>query len=171
MVWLQSPPWGRWALASLMVLGGLWLELRPGTTVEHPFATVEISRGDPIGSENTELRAVPGGLLQPLPAGAVASRTIAEGHPVLVADIEERGALPQGWWVVSLEVPAMGRPGDRVRVVVVDTGLVAEGVIVSVPTLDSMGGTPGAVALPSDQAAAVAAAALQARVAVMISTG
>jgi hypothetical protein len=154
-----------------MVLGALWLELRPLTTVEHPFSTVQISRGDPIGSDNTELRAVPSGLLQPLPAGAVASRTIAEGQPVLVADIEEQGVLPPGWWVVSLEVPAMGRPGDRVRVVVVDTGLVAEGVIVSAPTLDSMGGTPGAVALPSDQAAEVAAAALQARVAVMISTG
>jgi hypothetical protein len=172
MLWLQSPPWGRWLIAGLIAMGALWLELRPQTTVDHLFAASQISRGDAITTENTEPREVPASLLEPVPMGAMAIRDIAAGDPVLTADIgEENGSIPDDWWLVALEVPPSGRVGDRVRVVVVDAGLTVEGVIAAVASLDPLGGTPGAVALPAEGAAAVAAAALEGRVAILISTG
>jgi hypothetical protein len=154
-----------------MVAAALWLELRPEPIAEHPFAIVEIARGDPIGAENTEPRSVAEGLFQPLPLDPVASRAIAAGSPVLVSDVAGDDTVPPGWWIVSVEVPPTARPGDGVRVVLVDTGRVVEGIVAAGPTLDPLGGTPGAVAIPSDDAAVVAAAALEGRIALLISTG
>ena len=63
MLWLQTPQWGRWLIASLLVTLALWIELRPEPTVDHPFAIIQILAGDEIGVANTEMRPVPRGLL------------------------------------------------------------------------------------------------------------
>ena len=171
MIWLQTPPWGRWLLAALIVVVAVWFELRPESTVTHPFAAEDIARGDSIGAPNTKPREVPIGLLPDVPDGVVASRDIPAGAPILTADTTEAGSVvPPGWWMVSIDVPEGSRVGDRVLVVVIDTGLVVEGVVVSVPGSDPFSAATGGVAVPTDHAGTVAVAAVDGRVAVMVST-
>jgi hypothetical protein len=172
MIWLQTPPWGRWLLATLIVMVAAWFELRPAPTVDHPFAAEDIARGEPIGAANTRPRSVPAGILQPVPSGAIASRDIAAGAPILATDTTgTANVIPRGWWAISLEVPEIARVGDRVLVVVIDGGLVIEGVISSARGSDPFTTGTGAVAVPAAHAAAVAVASVEGRVAVMVSTG
>jgi hypothetical protein len=170
MIWLGTPPWGRRLLAAAIAVIALWAELRPEATVEHPFATEPISRGTGIGPGNTELRAVPAGLLQPVEMGSVATREVAAGSPVLDTDLSE-GVVPIDWWTVGLEIPVTASTGDLVRVVMLDTGDTTDGVVVSGPDADPFGSGMGSVALPGDEAAAVAIASREGRVAVMVSAG
>lgn len=170
MIWLQTPPWGRRLLAAAIVILALWIELRPEPTVEHPFATETITRGTEIGSSNTEMRAVPTGLLQPVRWGAVAIRDVGTGDPVLNTDVGSE-EIPADWWAVSLEVPQTARSGDPVRVVNLDTGETVDGLVVSGPDSDPLGGGVGSVALPSEGAAAIAIASMEGRVAVMVAAG
>jgi len=172
MFWLQSPPWGRWILAALIAVFALWMEMRPAATVDHPFVTQHIARGDTISPANTETRPVPLGLFDPIPKGATARSEIPVGAPVLIRDIGETSdGIPDGWWIVTLDVPPSARSGDRVRVVVVDSGQVIEGFVATVGNPDPfvMGG--GSVAIPGEDAAAVAAASMNGRVVVLVSTG
>lgn len=172
MIWLQTPPWGRWLLATLIVVLAVWFELRPEPTVAHPFAIVDITRGETIGAANTRARQVPVGLLPDVPENAIASRDIPAGAPILAADTTTTPSMvPRGWWTVRLDVPEGARVGDRVLVVVVDTGLVAEGVVATVPGSDPFAAGTGGVAVAPDHAGAVAVAAVDGRVAVMVSTG
>jgi flagella basal body P-ring formation protein FlgA len=168
MIWLQTPPWGRRLLAAAIVSLALWIELRPEPTVEHPFATETITRGTEIGSANTEMRQVSAGLLQPVRWGAVAIRDVGAGDPVLHTDVGSE-EIPVDWWAVSLEVPQTARSGDLVRVVNLDTGQVADGIVVAGPDSDPLGGGLGSVALPGEAAAAIAIASMDGRVAVMVS--
>lgn len=172
MIWLQTPPWGRWLLATAILLVGAWVELRPEPTVPHPFATEDIARGELIGAANSRQRPVPVGMLDPVPRGAVAARDINAGAPILPADTDPAvGAVPAGWWTVSLPVPGGSRVGDRVLVVVIETGRAVEGVVTAVADSDPFTGGSGGVAVPADHAGAVAKAALDGRLAVMVSTG
>lgn len=171
MIWLQSPPWGRWLLAVLIAAAALWSEFRPPPQVEHPFAATDIAPGTVVDVSNTETRAIPRGLLDPVELGVAATGPILAGEPVLASSLGERaGGVPEGWWQVEVPVPAGAAPGDRARVVVVDTGTVAEGVVVAVAPDDLLSTGGGTVAVEPSHAAEVAAAAVEARVAVMIAT-
>ena len=87
MLWLQTPPWGRWIAAGLVVLGAVWVELRPDPSVEHPFATEAIVAGTEIGDWNTKPQRVPAGMLEPVTVGGVALTDIAPGDPILASSI------------------------------------------------------------------------------------
>lgn len=173
MFWLQSPPWGRWLLAGLIALFAIWVEFRPATMIDHPFASRPIARGETISPANTTSRPVPESLLEPIADGAIARRDIPEGAPVLNHDIGGSGdGIPEGWWIVTLEVPPTARSGDRVRVVVVDTGQVVEGLVATAADPDPFASrSGGGVAIPGEHAAVVAAAAVNGRVVVLVSTG
>ncbi len=172
MLWFQPPPWGRWAAALLIGAVALWAEFRPDPTVDHPFAVVPIAVGEPITEANTDLRRVPAGLLEPPPPGSVASRSIPPGAPVLASDVSEPGrVVPEGWWVVTVDLPLGVRTGDRVQVVLLDTGKVVPGVVASPVSEDPFAPTSGGVAVKPSVAAEVAMAAASARVAVLVSTG
>ncbi|MCI0678200.1 MAG: SAF domain-containing protein [Actinobacteria bacterium] len=170
MLWLQTPPWGRRLAAMAIVVVAIWIELGPRPVVEHPFATTHIPRGTAVSSENTEIRSVPQGLLTPVALGSVARRDIAEGDPVLTTDLGEH-SLPEDWWTVSIELPVAARAGDTVRIVMLDTRQVFEGIVVSSGDSDTLNAGLGAVALPGDDAALVAPASQEGRVAVLVSTG
>lgn len=172
MFWLQTPPWGRWALAALIAAFALWVELRPDPMVDHPFASQPIARGEALSAANTSMRQVPRGLFEPIPDEAVAGREIPTGSPVLQYFLGGNSAdIPDGWWVVTVEVPRSARAGDRVRVVVVDTGQIIEGLVMSVGHPDAFTPYGGSIAVPGDQAPTVAAASAHGRVVLLVSPG
>jgi hypothetical protein len=172
MIWLSSPPWGRWILVAVVALLVIYFEVRPEPTVDHPYATRTIGAGETLGRDNTEMRRVPVGLLEGIPEDSVAARTVDAGAPILPADVgPDTELVPGGWWVVTLEVPAGARAGDRVRLVVVDSGLVVDGFVASPPDPDPFSNRGGGVAIPAEHAATVAGAAADGRVVVLISTG
>lgn len=149
-----------------------WIELRPEPVVEHPFAVETITPGEQIGDENTEMRSVPEGVLAPVEQGAIAQTTISAGEPVLPGHLSlANTAIPSGHWVVGADVPTGAKPGASVRLVVLDTGEVHRGVIVSERTDDPFSLGTGSVAVAEPAAASVAAAALGGRLAVLVSTG
>ena len=171
MLWLQTPPWGRWLIASLLATLALWIELRPEPMVDHPFAIVEILPGDDIGVANTEMRPIPRSMLDSVGTG-VSSGAIAPGDPVLASDVvESRSYIPSGWWIVGADVPANTNPGDRVRVVLLTTGEIVDGVVTSAFDDDPFSATSGAVAVEPDRAGEVAIAAADGEIAVLVSTG
>lgn len=171
MLWLQTPPWGRWLIASLLATLALWIELRPEPNVAHPFAITAIAIGDDVGTANTELRQVPKGLFEPVETG-VATRSILPGDPVLTGDItDSQSHIPAGWWIIAADVPTDTSPGDRVRVVLLSTGEVVEGIVTSVGDDDPFAAASGAIAVEPDRAGEVAMAAADGQIAVLVSTG
>jgi len=172
MLWLQTPAWGRWAAALALLAAASWVELRPDSLVDHPFAAVPIAAGDEINEASTEMRRVPAGLLDPVSLGATAVRSVDEGSPVLNEDAGSQGSLvPEGWWVVTAEIPPWALVGDRVRLVMLGSGAVAEGVVASRPSDDPLGPGAGGVAVSPESADEAAAAAADGRLAILVSTG
>jgi hypothetical protein len=103
---------------------------------------------------------------------AVAAVAIEKGEPILVSDVGDGDSvIPPGWWVISADVPTIARAGDQVKVVLLDSGKVVEGVIAfSVPD-DPFAATSGGIAVAPTSASEVAVAAADSRIAVLVSTG
>ena len=172
MLWLQSPPIGRWVVAGLLVIVAIWVEFRPDPLVNHPFAIEAITGGEELTSLNTEIRRIPSDLLDPIDAEAVAARAIDKGEPILASDVgDENSAIPAGWWVISADVPPFARSGDRVRIVLLDSGKVVEGVIASSVPDDPFAAANGAIAVSPASASQVAMAAADSRIAVLVASG
>lgn len=172
MLWFEPLPWGRWALVLLVAAIAAYIELGPDPTVDHPFATVAIAPGDVIDSSNTESRSVPADLLEDTELGSIAKRPIMVGDPVLASDVGDvETTVPAGWWVVGVTLPDGAQAGDRVRLVLLDTGLEVEGVVAHPGSDDPFDAADGGVAVPAESSAEVALAAADARLAVLIATG
>ena len=172
MLWFDPLPWGRWALVGIVALFALYLEFRPDPTIDIPFAVTDILPGDPIDETTTEMRTVPVGLFEAAELGDVASDRIVAGEPVLGSDVDANAAVvPTGWWVVGVTLPDGASVGDRVRLVLLDSGEEVEGVIAHPGSDDPFAAADGGVAVPADSSAAVALAAAEGRLAVLVSTG
>lgn len=172
MIWLQQPPWAKWLAVGLVTAIAFWLEVRPDPMTEHPFAVTNIAVGETIGEHNTEMRRVPADLFE-LPAlDSYALVDIPAGAPVL-ADQTGPGRLvmPRGWWVVTIDVPAQASVGDPVRVVLLDEGRSVDGVVSAIGSSDGFTTSTGGVAIPPEAAPEVAMAAVEGRVAILVSTG
>lgn len=147
------------------------MELRPSPTSSHPFAIVDIEPGAVIDSTNTEQRMVKAGLLEPVAAGSVARSAIMNGEPVLASDVRtDREVVPSGWYRVELRLPREANAGDRARVVLVDSGVMADAVVTSAADDDPLGTHLGTVAVEPALADQVAVAGSIDRVAVLIVT-
>ena len=171
VLWLQTPPWGRWIAAGLIAVGALWVEIGPQPSVDHPFATDEIAAGEEIGDWNSRLRSVPAEMLEPVSLKGVALIDIASGEPILASSVGDRDEnVPDGWWTVEIALSATARPGDKAQMVLLDTGSVVPAVVVAGVADDPLGSGLGSVAVSGEHAADVAAAAANGRVAVMIAT-
>lgn len=172
MLWFEPLPWGRWALVILVAAVAVYIELGPDPNTDHPFATVDIAPGDVIDTSNTEMRALPAGLLESTELGAVARRPIGRGEPVLMSDVgDAESVVPPGWWVVGVTLPDGAQAGDRVRMVLLDSGGEVEGVVAHAGSDDPFAAADGGVAVPAESSAEVALAAADGRLAVLISTG
>lgn len=149
-----------------------WLEIRPDPMTEHPFAVTHIAVGEAIGDHNTELRPVPAGLFEAPEDAAHALVDIPAGTPVLPAQTgPNQLVMPQGWWIVAVDVPLESEVGDPVRVILLDEGRSVEGVVSAVGSSDGFTTSTGGVAVAPDAAPDVAAAAANGRVAVLVSAG
>ena len=172
MLWLESPPWGRWLAAALIAIGAIWAEFRPDSLIEHPFATERIERGDVIAEQNTEYRRVPTGLFEPVVLGLTALANVEEGEPLLASKVGDPDeVIPSGWWSIEIELPPSASRGDAARVLILSTGVMVDAVVVSAWTDDSFGTPLGALAVAPEHASEVAAASELGDVAVMVETG
>ena len=169
MIWLQTPPWGRWLAAALIAAVSLWIEFRPETMTPHPFASGEITAGTTVDETNTETRMLPVGTFSTVDLGQVARMTIPAGDPILASHLGEEGqSVPKGWWSLEMPLPVGARPGDAARIVLLDSDVVAEAVIIEDPDQDPLGSGTGLVAVEAERAADVARAAGEGRAVVMI---
>jgi hypothetical protein len=157
----------RWALAAILVVTGLAMEIRPDSTTRHPFAVDDLAVGDTIDETVVIWRDVPPGLLEPVVLPIVASRPLQEGDPILLGDASApvSSGIPEGWWAVEVDLPAGARSGMSVKLVT-DT-VAVDGIVIDVTDGD-FGERTGLVAVPGDTARRVAAAALDTRVMVML---
>lgn len=172
MLWFQPLPWGRWVLAVLVAVIAVYVEFKPDSTVESPFAITTINPGDVIDATNTELRDVPAGLLETAELGDVATAQIPTGSPVMASDVGERGrTAPPGWWIVAVTLPDGAEVGDEVRIVLLDSGAEITGVVAHPGSDDPFAAADGGVAVPPDSSADVALGAANGRLAVLVSTG
>jgi hypothetical protein len=169
--WLARPPILRYVAAVAVLLVAVVWDLWPEAVVRHPFAATRVPAGAPFEGA-IEWRTVPDGLLPEVEPVGVAMVDLAAGEPVLPSHVG-RAPVPDGWWVVSLEVPSGVRVGAEVRVAVTSPGsseaALIRGIVVA-GTPDGVGAT-GGVAVPEAEAALVAAAASGGRVAVLAGSG
>ena len=169
MIWLQTPPWGRWAVAALIAAVSLWIEFRPDEMTEHPFALDEIAAGTTVDGTNTETRMVPVGMFTAVELGQVARITIPAGDPVLFSHLGDQGtAAPRGWWSLEMPLPLGSRPGDTALIVLLDSDQVADAVVIEDPDDDPLGAGTGLVAVEGGKAPDVARAAGEGRAVVMV---
>ncbi|HEU4915372.1 MAG TPA: SAF domain-containing protein [Acidimicrobiia bacterium] len=169
MIWLQTPPWGRWAVATLIAAVSLWIEFRPEEMTPHPFALDDIPAGTTIDDSNTETRMVPIGTFTRVDLGQVARITIPAGDPVLFSQLGNAGtAAPKGWWSLEMPLPLGSRPGDAALIVLLDSDQIAEAVVIEDPGDDPLGAGTGLVAVEAGKAPDVARAAGEGRAVVMI---
>lgn len=172
MLWFEPFPWGRWILVGLLAVVAMYVELRPDSNVDMPFATVDIAPGSVVDEANSEMRKVPPDLFPGGAPGDVARELILAGEPVLASDVsEENEAVPPGWWVVGVTFPEGVVTGDQVRLVLLDTGAEVDGVVAHPGSDDPFAAADGGVAVPPGSSAEVALAAANGRLAVLISTG
>jgi hypothetical protein len=171
VLWLQTPPWGRWIAATLIAAGALWVELRPVPSVPHPFASADIAAGEEIGAWNSRTREVPAGLFDDVAAEGIATVAIPEGDPILASHLAgDDAAIPSGWWRLDVALPQGADRGDEARVILVDSGETVPAVVASGASDDPLGTGMGSVAVEPERAAEVAAAASEGRVAIMVLT-
>jgi hypothetical protein len=171
VLWLQTPPWGRWIAAALIAIGALWVELRPEPLVLHPFASVDIAVGEEIGAWNSQTREVLAGLFDDVTAEGIAEVAIPEGDPILASQLAgDAAAIPSGWWRFDVTLPQGADRGDEARVILVDSGESIAAVVASGASDDPLGTGMGSVAVEPARAAEVAAAASDGRVAIMVLT-
>lgn len=174
MYFLARPPYLRWLVAGSAVVLSLYADLRPSTTVPHPFALTEIAAGDEITTALIETRQVPVGLFAPVELPDRASRPVLPGEPITEAVLGgARLGIPLGWWAIELAVPPDATAGDGIRVVIAPEvpggeAEVVSGQLVSPGIDDGVGEVMALVALPPESAPVVALAWADGRASVLL---
>jgi hypothetical protein len=149
-----------------------YIEFRPDPSSDQPFATVALAPGDVVDASNTEMRRVPIDLVDGAVMGDVVTTPVRPGDPVLATDVGQPGeTVPPGWWVVGVALPEGADPGDRVRLVLLDSGFEVDGVVSHPGSDDPFAAADGGVAVPPDTSSDVALASADGRLAVLVSTG
>ncbi len=175
MYWFARPPYLRWLGAALLLVVGLWIELRPVETVEVWFTNTDVAEGVPLDPTVVEARRVPAGVLVPAPPEGVAATGLPAGTPLTAAVIDTSGVeIPADWWTIALDLPSGTTPGTAVLLIMLgDDGSTrsAEGVVVAgpAPTTGPLGldDRSGVVAIPGQIAAEVAQAESTGRLTVL----
>ena len=164
--WLQRPPIARYVAAGFLLLFAAWVELRPITTVERPFASVDVSVGAVLDDSVVEWRDVPTGALPAIDPTGFAAVSIPAGTPLTSAVIiESTPGPPDGWWTMELALSAETKPGTDLQLVVIpgpgeDSVPPIPAIVIRPGTSEAFGaGSPGLVAVPPERATDAAIAA------------
>jgi len=170
VVWLVPPPYLRYAAATLIVLGALWIDFRPTAAVDHPFLTVAVSAGTSITPEHLEWRPLPPDTFPTVEPTGVAAADIPAGTPLVPALLTTGPAVPRGWFALEMPVPDLATPGSPVRIVV-DAETWTDGVVIGLAEAGNdflSQGRQALVAVPGEAAATVAEAAGRGSVTVLL---
>lgn len=170
MVWLLRPPYLRYVAAAALIVGALWLDLRPSPDVDHPFLAADVPAGAPIEARDIDWRSVPANILPVVEPDGIAAADIPAGTPLVPALLTTAPAIPTGWFALEIPVPDLATPGTSVRIVV-DAQSWIDGVVIALA--DGSGdflsqGRNALVAIPGDAVAAVADAAGRGQVTVLL---
>jgi hypothetical protein len=169
--WFRRPPYLRWIAASLILAGALWMDLRGKPTEPRPFTVSSIAAGDRIVDEMLEYREVPVGVLPEVNVDGYAMGPLSPGEPLTPSVISDRDPLPDGWWAMEMEVPTGAGSGAVLRLVIEGAATVVPGLITNVVSAGQSAGwvrETAMVAVPSDQASAVATALTDGKVSVLV---
>ena len=170
MFWLTRPPYLRWAAAAAVVLAALLWDLRDEAEAPYPFAVSAIAAGTPITESMVEWRNLPEGALAfPDLSDPVAARDLPAGEPIVPSAVSGAPIVPDGWWSVPVPLSQGAVPGSQVRLIDALSGLEVDGFVVAAGSDDLMSvDTSGLVAVPPDAAAAIAIAAAEGSLVVLL---
>ena len=170
MFWLTRPPYLRWAAAALIFLAALGWDLQGRSGSPYPFAAQSITAGAPITEGDVEWRTMPDGVLTlPDLNAPVATRAIAQGEPILPSAVGVDQGIPNGWWAVSVSLPTATPIGASVRLISTERAVQSEGIVIALGTSDLLSiAEAGLVAVPPEHAAAIATAAAEGTLIVLV---
>ena len=171
MYWLRRPPYFRYLLAAVIVVGALVMEFRRPEVMLHPYAAEVIPSGSPLETASLDWKEIPTGVLPPVEVSGAAGRTVPAGSPLLPQDVSDSPRAPEGWWAVEVPLPSRAGVGQTVQVVVLSVGTAVPGLgLEPAPRSDEFGFSDrmGLVAVPSSEAALVVMAVAEQRVGVAI---
>ena len=173
MYWLARPSYWRWAAAILLVGTSLYFEIRPTPTVEHPFAGTDLAAGTDIAQADVVWRSIPIGVLPEITLEGFLLVDLEEGQPLVPAMLDLAPAAPPGWWALSVPVPHGSLPGSELRLVVDVRGQprVVPGLLIRPFAEATLEGTTALVAIPEEEAGAVAAALADGALSVLVGPG
>jgi hypothetical protein len=159
-------------VAGLALVVALAVDLTGGATVDHPFVTADIAAGTLLEEADIDYRPVPSGLLPAVPDPfGFAARDLRSGDPVTPSALAASPPPPEGWWSIRAPLPLGTAVGTRVRLIAAEPPVDVVGVVTGVPAESMLGGNPdGMVAVPSEDAAAVADAAMRRTLTVLVGT-
>jgi hypothetical protein len=172
--WFARPPYLRRVGAALLIVIAAWIDLRPSSAIPYPFAATDIAAGTSVSEAAIEWHDVPSGVLPPAPLLEGTVRySIGQGEPITASALSaDRPELPDGWWALLTTMPDDVVPGQQVQLVV--TGATPRSypgiVIEPPPPADPLAYEDpiGLVAVPANSAVAVAAAAAQGEITVLV---
>ncbi len=170
VVWLLRPPYVRYAAATLIILGALYLDLRPVPEVDHPFLTRDVPAGATIGPDDVEWRLLPPHTLPMVDPTGVATADLPAGTPLVPAMLTAAPSIPDDWFALEIPVPDLAAPGRPVRIVV-NAETWTDGVVIALSegSTDFLSrGRTALVAIPAGAAATVAEAAGRGSVTVLL---
>jgi len=157
--WLQPVPRARWLLAVALVSAAFVADVRGPDTRPYPFAATELAQGTDPKDADIEWPAVPTGLLPEPDLSGRLRVGVVPGTPLIPALLGAEDAVPDGWWIVDVPMPAATAVGSDVRLVVLDPPTSVEGVVAGPAVGDPFGGALRApVAVPAASADMVARA-------------
>ncbi len=161
MFWLTRPPYLRWAAAAAIVIAAFIWDLHGSAAMRYPFAAHAIPAGSPITDPDVEWRDLPAGVIaMPDLTDPVAARDLAAGEPIVPSSVAPTSPIPDGWWAVPVALPTGTPPGTRAQLIGTDPAFETEGIVVATAEQDLLSFSDGGtVAVPPERAAAVALAA------------
>ena len=171
MFLLSRPPYVRRAIAAIVVLVAVMIELRPSTTERLPVAIVDLPAGVTVTESDVDWIDVSPGLGAPVDLPAVLSRTVPAGAPVSAADVDPSTIeIPGGWLQIELDVPAATQQGATVVAVMTPSTLdhTATGLVTQAPKDTGFDALTALVAFEPSDAVAVARAVAQGTVTVLL---
>ena len=171
MFWLTRPPYLRWVAAAAVVLAALLWDLRDEAEAPYPFAVSTISAGTPITESMVEWKNLPDGALAlPDLSDPVAARDLPAGEPIVPSAVSGAPVVPDGWWSVPVPLSQRAVPGSQVRLIDALSGLEVDGFVVAAGSDDLLMSidTSGLVAVPPNAAAAIAIAAAEGTLVVLL---